>query len=111
VLKIIECNARYTAGQELVTRSGIDISYLIYQYLTGNKMPMATEYTEDMRYWYPREDFRTYRVLAARGELTLLQWLKSVAHYPTVLSYFSVTDPKPSWVLLKSWIADYLPWK
>ena len=29
-LKIIECNARYTAAQELVTRSGMDISYMIY---------------------------------------------------------------------------------
>ncbi len=111
VLKIIECNARYTAGQELVTRSGIDTSYLIYQYLTGNKMPMATEYREDMQYWYPREDFRSYRILAARGELSFFQWLKSISHYPTVFPYFSVTDPKPSWMLLKSWVADYLPWK
>ncbi len=110
-LKIIECNARYTAGQELVTRSGMDISYMIYQFLTGTKLPTATKYKENMRYWYPREDIRSYRVLASRGDLSLFQWLKSIAHYPTVFPYFSITDPKPSLVLLRAWIASYLPWK
>ncbi len=110
-LKIIECNARYTAGQELVTRSGMDISYMIYQFLTGTKLSTATEYKENLHYWYPREDIRSYHQLAARGELNFLQWVKSIAYYPTVFPYFSLTDPKPSMVLLRNWFFEYLPWK
>ncbi len=110
-LKVIECNMRYTAGQELVTRSGVDIPYLIYQYLTDNKQPVVTDYKQGMQYWYPREDFRSFRQLAARGELSFGGWLKSVLHIPTVFPYFRLQDPMPSLVLLKAWVSDYLPWK
>lgn len=111
-LKIIECNARYTAAQELVTRSGMDMSYMIYQFLvngkgkTGNKQSTATHFKQNLHYWYPREDFRSFLALSAMGELNFLQWLKSLAHFPKVLPYWSITDPKPSIMALATTVRN-----
>ena len=105
-LKIIECNARYTAAQELVTRSGMDISYMVYRFLVdyngenkdkiGVNHTTATRFKENLYYWYPRQDFRSYMDRSSRGELSFFQWLKSLAHFPMVLPYWSLSDPKPS---------------
>jgi len=111
-LKIIECNARYTAAQELVTRSGMDISYMIYQFLikhnpkVGVKPATVTQYKENLHYWYPREDFRSFLSGSARGELSFIQWLKSIAHFPMVLPYWSISDPKPSLVSLANTVRN-----
>jgi D-aspartate ligase len=130
-LKIIECNTRYTAAQELVTRSGIDMPYLIYCFLikqkaakdgsdkataanTAVKQTTVTRFTENLYYWYPREDFRSFLARQSLGELTLLQWLKSVAHFPVVFPCWSFNDPKPSIMSLAHTISNRVnhlkPW-
>ena len=111
-LKIIECNARYTAAQELVTRSGMDISYMVYRYLVDRKNKIdskqntVTSFKENLHYWYPREDFKSYLCLSKSGELTFLQWLKSIKSSTKVLPYWSVADPKPSFIELKTTISN-----
>jgi len=120
-LKIIECNARYTAAQELITRSGIDMSYMIYCFLinqkgineervkggnkksnsdTGDRQTTVTRYKENLYYWYPREDFRSFLARSSRGDLTFFQWLKSITHFPMVLPHWSLNDPKPTMMSL-----------
>jgi predicted ATP-grasp superfamily ATP-dependent carboligase len=93
-LKVIESNARFTAAQELVLRSGMDIALLIYTHLTGQPMPRLDAYQEHLRLLFFRSDLAAYRELRDRGELTWLEWLGSLAHRQ-VFPCFSLTDPVP----------------
>ena len=103
--KVIEVNPRFTASQELITRSGLDIPYLIYNYLLGRPVQTNGKYKQKLYMWYPVRDFRAFLELRRRGEMTLIQWLKSVFHQP-VLPYFRMDDPLPSltglWFALKN---------
>lgn len=107
-LKLIECNARFTAANCLVAQSGLDLAALVYNRLTGRPLPRLDRYRLGKRLWYPGQDLRAFRELRRRGELGLWGWLRSVAR-PYSLPYFSWTDPLPSMVrLLRSIKADVL---
>ncbi len=94
-LKVIEVNARFTAAQELLLRSGMDIAWIIYNHMIGKEVPRVEAYRADLRMWYPLRDLAAFRELRARGELSAAGWLRSIAH-PQVLPFFSVTDPVPA---------------
>jgi predicted ATP-grasp superfamily ATP-dependent carboligase len=95
VWKVIECNPRFTAAQELLVRAGIDIAVLIYRHLTGGPLPDVRDYRRGVRLWYPVRDLRAFLELRRLGELTTIDWLRSVLH-PQALPYFRATDPLPS---------------
>ncbi|NRA00053.1 MAG: carboxylate--amine ligase [Myxococcales bacterium] len=99
-LKVIECNARFTAAQELLVAAGIDISWIIYNHVTGGRVPQIERFKENLHFWYFADDFDAYRELRAMGELSLPGYLKSIAHRQ-VLPFFKLTDPKPA--LSKAW--------
>ncbi len=94
-LKLIECNARFTAANCLVARSGLDLAALVYNRLTGRPLPPLGEFAPGIRLWYPGQDFRAFFDLRRRGELSLWGWLRDIACIPT-LPYFSWSDPGPS---------------
>lgn len=96
-LKVIECNARFTAAQELLYRSGMDIALFIYNRLTGNPLPKLNGYNKSLRLWYPSKDYRAYRELRKDGNITFVKWVKSILHRQ-VLPCFDVRDPVP-WVV------------
>ncbi|MBW4936381.1 carboxylate--amine ligase [Marinobacter sp. F4206] len=93
-LKIIECNARFTAAQEQVFQSGVDIAGLIYRHLTGQQCPEFEGYREHLYYWYWDDDFDAYRDLRKLGELSFLEWFRSLQH-PKVFPYWSFADIRP----------------
>ena len=94
-LKIVECNARFTAPQELFVRCGLDTASLVYDHLTGRPLPQALFYKQGVRLWYPVRDFQAYRQLRAMNELTFGEWVKSVCHWQT-FPFFRPTDPLPT---------------
>ncbi len=94
-LKLIEVNARFTAATCLLTASGFDLGLFVYNRLTGRPQRSLENYRKGMRLWYPREDYHAFRELNKRGEITLWQWLASIAR-PQVLPYFSWRDPGPT---------------
>ena len=94
-LKLIECNARFTASDCLVARSGFDLAAFVYKRLVGQAQPPLEHYTEGMRLWDPVRDFQCFLALRRRGELTFGQWLTSVLHRQT-FPYFEWTDPLPA---------------
>jgi predicted ATP-grasp superfamily ATP-dependent carboligase len=96
-LKLIECNARFTEANCLVTASGLDLPLLVYNRLVGRPLPPLTAYRKGVRLWYPIEDYRAFRQLRRQGQLSLRQWLASLAHRKT-LPYFRWSDPWPSLV-------------
>ena len=99
-LKVIECNARYTAAQELITRSGLDMSYLVYEHLLGRTQPETSDYKNFVRLWDPRKDYSAYKQLKEMGKINFFQWLKSISH-PQTFPSFSLHDPMPA--LDKNW--------
>jgi predicted ATP-grasp superfamily ATP-dependent carboligase len=93
--KLIECNPRFTAAQELITRCGLDIGWLVYRHIAGLSLPSTNGYREDVRLWYPVRDFLAFRQLRRQNEMTFAQWLRSVCR-PQTLPYLNLGDPIPS---------------
>jgi D-aspartate ligase len=94
-LKLIECNARFTAADCLVARSGFDLAAFVYNRLAGRPQPPLEQYARGMRLWDPVRDFQCFLALRRQGEITFGQWLLSVLHRQT-FPYFAWTDPMPS---------------
>ncbi len=96
-LKVIECNARFTAANALVAASGYDLGCFVYNRLAGVPQPpfQGRPYVEGLHMWYPIEDFRAFLQLHSRGELTLGNWALGVTHRQ-VFPYFRWDDPVPS---------------
>lgn len=94
-MKLIECNARFTASNSLVAKAGFDLGNFVYNRIVGIPQRPLTDFRTGLRLWDPLRDFRAFLELRGRGELTLPQWLASVMHR-TSISYFSWRDPVPS---------------
>lgn len=94
-LKVIEANARFTAGDAIVTKSGINLAAITYDRLTGQAVPVTQGYKSGMVFWLPAEDIRAFLQLRKLGKLTLRAWLGSVIR-TNQLPYFSWRDPMPS---------------
>jgi D-aspartate ligase len=115
-LKLIECNARFTAADNLIRASGIDLPLFVYRRLTGRELPVVSSYRSGMRLWYPRADFFAFLELRRRGDLTLSGWVRGLAHRQ-VLPAFDWSDPVPAVVdevkfwtgALRRLVQRYLP--
>jgi predicted ATP-grasp superfamily ATP-dependent carboligase len=94
-LKLIECNARFTASDCLVARSGINLAAFVYCRLTGREPPAMDEYRVGMRLWDPVRDLQAGLAMRRAGEMTLWGWVKSVRHRQT-FPYFQWSDPGPA---------------
>jgi predicted ATP-grasp superfamily ATP-dependent carboligase len=94
-LKVIEVNARFTAAQELIVRSGAPIDLILYCHLTGQSLPEFKDYEQFLRYWYPFWDFMAFLDLWKHGELSFSGWVKSVLPYQHVLPNWNLWDPMP----------------
>ena len=101
-LKLIECNARFTAANGLLTASGIDLAAYVYRRAVGLPQPAldGRPYTKGLRLWYPLDDFLAFLDLRREGRLSLAAWARDIAHHQ-VLPYFCWSDPLPSAMRLK----------
>lgn len=79
-LKLIECNPRFTASNELIWRAGVNLALFSYNRLTGRPAPAVDDYRDGMRLWEPVDDARAFMLYRRHGELTLTGWLGSLAH-------------------------------
>ena len=94
-LKLIECNARFTASDCLVASSGVDLAAFVYNRIIGRSQQPIAGYVQGMRLWDPLRDFQAFLELRKMGELSLWQWLGGVVHRQT-FPYFQWTDPMPA---------------
>jgi len=95
--RLIECNSRVTAANELMRLAGIDLAGIAYASTLGLPVPEDRGFTDGVRLWYPLQDVLAFRGARARGELTMTGWLTSLAHrqsFPTL----SLRDPLPGLV-------------
>lgn len=96
-LKVIECNIRFTAANEILVASGYDLPLFVYSRLTGRPFrPLnETAYRRGVRLLFPLADALEFIELRQQGRLTTAAWLRSLAH-PQALPYFAWDDPLPS---------------
>jgi D-aspartate ligase len=96
VLKLIECNARFTAAQELVARSGAPLDLIYYCSVTGQPVPEFSEYDHDMIFWYGLRDFLAFLEMRKKGDISLVEWFKSLFPFKHVSPLHKLSDPYPS---------------
>jgi D-aspartate ligase len=94
-LKLIECNARFTAADCLLVASGLDLSLFVYNRLTGRAQAAPSSYRMGMRLWKPVGDFVAYRQLNKMGLLSFKAWIRSIMH-PQIFPVFRWNDPLPA---------------
>ncbi|MEX2468439.1 MAG: hypothetical protein WD396_01665 [Pseudohongiellaceae bacterium] len=94
-LKIIECNPRTSAAQAVVSKSGLDMPWLIYNYLLTGETPAQTDFREGVRRWWVILDILAFLELRRLGEINLVDWIRSIRGPPLVFPYFCLDDPKP----------------
>jgi D-aspartate ligase len=93
-LRLIECNSRVTAANELMRLAGIDLAAIAYASTLGLPVPPDRGFREGVRLWYPLQDMLAFREGRDRGELSMRTWLGSLVHrqgFPTL----SLRDPMP----------------
>ena len=100
-LKIIECNPRTSAAQAVVSKSGLDMPWLIYNYLVTGEEPAKTGFREGVRRWWVILDILAFFELRRLREISFSQWLRSIKGPPLVFPYFCLDDPVP--FISKAW--------
>jgi predicted ATP-grasp superfamily ATP-dependent carboligase len=93
--RVLEINARFNLWHHLAARNGLNLPRIACDYLLHGKRPAAQTYQTQWRWLALRQDYRSYRALAARGELSAWAWLRSILSSPKVYELFSWTDPLP----------------
>jgi predicted ATP-grasp superfamily ATP-dependent carboligase len=94
VLKLIECNHRFTAANELVRLAGVDLARIAYDRARGEDVPAAPAVRNGDRMWHAW-DMPAFLGYRAHGEVTTAEWLRSLMH-PFHLPHFRWSDPLPS---------------
>src|SRR5207245_547909 len=69
-LKLIECNPRLTAANELVRLAGHDFARLAYERAAGRDGPTMGSFREGLYFWYPFMDTRACLSLRRQRKLT-----------------------------------------
>lgn len=93
-LKLIECNARFTAANELIARSGLDLAGFVYNRIVGLPLPPTDNWRSNVTLWDPLRDFQAFRQLRTRGELSFPGWVRSIFR-PHIFPCFDWRDPRP----------------
>lgn len=93
---MLEVNARFNLWHYLGAVNGVNVPRVAYDYLLyGMRPPAAASPPSRYRWLSLRLDYRAYRDLASRGELTLWRWLASLVASHKVYDVFAWSDPLP----------------
>jgi predicted ATP-grasp superfamily ATP-dependent carboligase len=97
---LLEINARHNLWHYLGARNGVNLVHVAYDYLLHRARPAKVVPRMRYRWLSLQGDWRAFRVLRERGELTTARWIASIAASRTVYNLFAWDDPGP-W--LRSW--------
>jgi predicted ATP-grasp superfamily ATP-dependent carboligase len=98
--KLIECNHRFGAAQEVVRRAGLDVAVYAYRRAAGLETQSMEDWKEGVRLWFPARDTRAARDYVRAGELTWGGWMRSLVRPRVYTPSFVFDDPRPSAVNL-----------
>jgi D-aspartate ligase len=94
-LKLIECNHRFTLGQETLRYAGVNLPIVAYNARLNRPAPVADGYRDGVHLWVPLADTRAFLETRRRGETTFAGWARSLMH-PQHFHLFDPADPGPS---------------
>lgn len=94
-LRLIECNHRFTASNELVRVAGIDLAWLAYARLAGVTPPPLDRYRPNVTLWNPSRDLRGIATAMRRRQTRVDEWLPGLLRRH-VLPVFRWDDPAPT---------------
>ena len=98
---LLEINTRFNLWHYLGACGGVNLPKVAYDFLTRHRFPTHTEARTDYRWLSLHYDWRAFKELRARREITLTAWLLSLAHQPMVYDLFSWSDPLP---FVRHWV-------
>jgi D-aspartate ligase len=98
---LLEINTRFNLWHYLGACGGVNLPKVAYEYLVDRKHPVHTEAKPDVRWLCMHYDWRAFKELRARREITLTAWLLSLAHLPMIYDLFSWSDPMP---FVRHWV-------
>ena len=92
---LLEVNARYNLWHYLGAWNGVNLMRVAYNYLVYQRRPEPMRARTTFRWISLEADFRAYRVLRSRGELSTARWLASIVLSRNVCNVFALRDPGP----------------
>ncbi len=92
---LLEVNARFNLWNHLGAANGLNLLQVAYDYLVTGTRPQPLPYRTDTRWICLPHDYRSYRAMAARGELSFFSWVCSVASTRRVHKHMAWNDPVP----------------
>jgi D-aspartate ligase len=95
VVRLIECNYRFSSANELPRLAGADPGLIAYRRALGDAAPPAQALQEGVRLWHPADDTLTFLAYRRRGELSTGAWVRSLLHRQHV-PVFRWSDPLPT---------------
>lgn len=106
-LKFLEINARTWYWHSLSQASGVDLPYLYYLTVTGQKPRPVTEQTTGTKWLYLVRDFLSFQD-EQNSDVSFLDWLKSLSGKKDY-ALFAWDDPLPFFRISYSFLHD--AWK
>lgn len=94
-LKLIECNARFTAANCLLVAAGIDLPRHVYLRILGEESELPTGYRTGLRLIHHGADVRAFLALRRHGALRAATWLRSLIR-PQTFAVWRWDDPLPA---------------
>jgi D-aspartate ligase len=94
-LKLIECNHRFTLGQETLRYAGVNLPIVAYSALLDRPVPAREDYRDGVHLWVPLADTRSFLESRRRGEASFPYWTRSLMHRQH-FHLFDPADPGPS---------------
>ena len=96
-LKLIECNPRLTASDNVIRAAGVDIPYLAYCAAAGLPLQAPSKIVDGKWQWLPTDDLKAFLAYRKAGEVSVLEYAASIAHRQH-FSVMDIGDPRPAMV-------------
>ena len=92
---LLEINARYNLWHYLGAWNGVNLMRVAYDYLVYQRRPEPLRARTAFRWISIEGDYRAYRALRSRGEISTARWLASIVLSRNVCNVFALRDPGP----------------
>ena len=92
---LLEINTRFNLWHYLGAAGGVNLTRVAYDYLLHGTRPQHAEAELGSRWLCLMYDWRAYKELAGRGELSRWRWIASLLEAPKVYDLFAWSDPMP----------------
>lgn len=92
--QLIEVNGRTEITVEIVIASGVDMPWIAYRNLIGEKIQEVHEFKEGVKWFNFEHDLMAYSQYRAKGELTFYEWIKAYRG-KKCFATFSFSDLRP----------------